>query len=99
MTSHPSLAQRLGRVLERVTRQSGRLAGTPAYGSLILGRVSESPARRRVRIQTLVTVSLLAVNVIGIVVAALLISLAYPVPSVFTDVPPWLTFVVAPAYA
>ncbi|APE13880.1 adenylate/guanylate cyclase domain-containing protein [Mycolicibacterium pallens] len=99
MTSHPSLAQRLGRVLERVTRQSGRLASTPAYGSLILGRVSESPARRRVRIQTLVTVSLLTVNVIGILVAALLVSVAYPVPSVFTDVPPWLTYIVAPAYA
>ncbi|AKK28926.1 adenylate/guanylate cyclase domain-containing protein [Mycobacterium sp. EPa45] len=99
MTSHPSLAQRLGRVLERVTRQSGRLAGAPAYGSLILGRVSESPARRRVRIQTLVTVSLLTVNVIGILVAALLVSVAYPVPSVFDDVPPWLTYGVAPAYA
>lgn len=99
MSSHPSVAQRLGRVLERVTRQSGRLASTPAYGSLILGRVNESPGRRRVRIQTLVTVSLLSVNVLGIVVAALLASVAYPVPSVFTDVPPWLTFVVAPTYA
>lgn len=99
MTSPPSLAQRLGRVLERLTRQSGRLAGTPAYGSLILGRVSESPARRRVRIQTLVTVALLTVNVIGVLIAALLVSVAYPVPSVFTDVPAWLTFGVAPAYA
>ncbi|WP_445166359.1 adenylate/guanylate cyclase domain-containing protein [Mycolicibacterium sp. Dal123E01] len=99
MTSHPSLAQRLGRVLERVTRQSGRLASTPAYGSLILGRVNESAGRRRVRIQTLVTVSLVGVNVLGILVAALLVTLAYPVPSVFTDVPPWLTYAVAPAYA
>jgi adenylate cyclase len=99
MTSPPSLAQRLGRVLERVTRQSGRLATTPAYGSLILGRVNESAGRRRVRIQTLVTVSLLGVNVLGILVAALLVTVAYPVPSVFTDVPPWLTYAVAPAYA
>ena len=99
MTSHPSIAQRLGRVLERVTRQSGRLARTPAYGSLILGRVNESPGRRRVRIQTLVTTSLLAVNVVGILVAALFVAVAFPVPSVFTDVPPWLTFAVAPAYA
>lgn len=99
MTSHPSVAQRLGRVLERVTRQSGRLVGTPAYGSLLLGKVTESPARRRVRIQTLVTVSLLTVNVIGILVAALLVTVAYPVPSVFHDVPAWLTYVLAPAYA
>ena len=99
MSSHPSFAQRLGRVLERVTRQSGRLVGTPAYGSLLLGRVDESPPRRRVRIQTLVTVSLLSVNVIGILVAAVFVTVAFPVPSVFTDVPPWLTFVLAPAYA
>ncbi|MCV7175322.1 adenylate/guanylate cyclase domain-containing protein [Mycolicibacterium sphagni] len=99
MSSHPSVAQRLGRVLERVTRQSGRLVGTPAYGSLLLGKVTESPGRRRVRIQTLVTVSLLTVNLIGILVAALLVTVAYPVPSVFTDAPPWLTCVLAPAYA
>ncbi len=99
MSSHPSVAQRLGRVLERVTRQSGRLAGTPAYGSLLLGKVNESPARRRVRIQTLVTVSLLTVNVLGILVAALFVTVAFPVPSVFHDVPPWLTYAVAPAYA
>ncbi|HNA49451.1 MAG TPA: hypothetical protein PK594_01225, partial [Mycobacterium sp.] len=98
MSSPPSLAQRLGRFLERVTRQSGRLAGTPAYGSLLLGRVSESGPRRRVRIQTLVTVFMLTVNVVGVAVAILLITVAFPVPSVFHDVPGWLTFVVAPAY-
>ncbi|MCB0940174.1 MAG: HAMP domain-containing protein [Mycobacterium sp.] len=98
MSSPPSLAQRLGRFLERVTRQSGRLTGTPAYGSLLLGRVSESGPRRRVRIQTLVTVFMLTVNVVGVAVAILLITVAFPVPSVFRDVPGWLTFVVAPAY-
>ncbi|MGY4712485.1 adenylate/guanylate cyclase domain-containing protein [Mycolicibacterium sp. CBM1] len=98
MSSHPSLAQRLGRVLERVTRQSGRLGATPAYGSLLLGKVTESPARRRVRIQTLVTVSLLTVNVIGILAAALLVTVAYPAPSVFHDAPAWLTFGVVPTY-
>lgn len=99
MSSHPSVAQRLGRVLERVTHQSGRLASTPAYGSLLLGKVSENAARRRVRIQTLVTVFMLAVNLIGVGVAILLVTVAFPVPSVFRDVPRWLTFAVAPAYA
>ncbi|MCI4675056.1 adenylate/guanylate cyclase domain-containing protein [Candidatus Mycolicibacterium alkanivorans] len=99
MSSHPSVAQRLGRVLERVTRQSGRVAGTPAYGSLLLGKVTESGARRRVRIQTLLTVFMLTVNVIGVAVATLLVTVAFPVPSVFRDVPRWLTFIVAPAYA
>ena len=36
MSAHQSVAQRLGRVLEAVTRQSGRLSETPAYGSLLL---------------------------------------------------------------
>ncbi|TGD86218.1 adenylate/guanylate cyclase domain-containing protein [Mycolicibacterium sp. CH28] len=99
MSSQPSVAQRLGRVLERVTRQSGRLASTPAYGSLILGRVSESPAKRRVRIQTLVTIFMLVVNLIGIAVAALLETVAFPVPSVLSDVPAWLAYAAAPAYA
>ena len=51
-----TLAHRLGRVLERVTRQSGRLQETPAYGSLLLGRVTESQKRRRIRIQVILTV-------------------------------------------
>ena len=42
MSANKTVAQRLGRVLETVTRQSGRLPETPAYGSLLLGRVTES---------------------------------------------------------
>lgn len=99
MSASPSVAQRLGRVLERVTRQSGRLAGTPAYGSLLLGGVNESAARRRVRIQTLVTVFMLSVNLIGVAVAILLVTVAFPAPSVFRDAPRWLTYGLAPAYA
>ncbi|MGI9125501.1 MAG: adenylate/guanylate cyclase domain-containing protein, partial [Mycobacterium sp.] len=55
MTFRPSVAQRLGRVLERVTRQSGRLPATPDYGSLLLGRALESPGRRRLRVQVILT--------------------------------------------
>ena len=98
MTAKRSLAQRLGRVLERVTRQSGRLPETPAYGSWLLGRVSESQARRRVRIQIMMTVFLVAVNLIGIAVAVLMVTVAFPVPSVFSDAPLWMSFAVAPAY-
>lgn len=61
--------------------------------------MSESPAKRRVRIQTLITVALLTVNVIGILVAGVLVTVAYPAPSVFHDAPAWLTYAVAPAYA
>jgi adenylate cyclase len=93
-----TVAQRLGRVLERVTRQSGRLPETPAYGSLLLGRVSESQRRRRIRIQIILTFLVLGANLIGIGVALILVTVAIPEPSVFDDAPGWLTFGVAPAY-
>ena len=98
MVAKRSTAQRLGRVLERLTRQSGRLPETPAYGSWLLGRVSESQARRRVRIQTILTVFIVGANVIGIGVATLLLTVAFPKPSVFSDAPLWITFGVTPAY-
>lgn len=98
MSANKSMAQRIGRVLERVTRQSGRLPETPAYGSLLLGRVSESQGRRRVRIQVIMTVLVLGANLIGIAVALFLVTVAIPVPSVFDDAPAWITFGAAPAY-
>jgi class 3 adenylate cyclase len=91
-------AQRLGRVLERVTRQSGRLQETPAYGSLLLGRVSESQRRRRIRIQFILTTLVMAANLIGIAVATLLVTVAIPEPSIFDDAPGWITFIVMPGY-
>jgi len=97
-SANKTLAQRLGRLLETVTRQSGRLPETPEYGSLLLGRVSESQRRRRIRIQVILTVLVMAVNLIGIGVAVLLVTVAIPEPSVFDDAPLWLTFIVAPGY-
>ncbi|MCX6480595.1 MAG: hypothetical protein NTY24_09410, partial [Mycobacterium sp.] len=55
MSSDPSVAQRLGRVLERLTRQSGRPSRSSDFGSLLLGPANESPRRRRIRIQTILT--------------------------------------------
>jgi adenylate cyclase len=98
MMATRSVAQRLGRLLEIVTRQSGRLPETPAYGSWLLGRVSESQARRRVRIQIILTVFIVATNVVGIGVALLLLTIAFPSPSIFSDAPLWITFAVGPAY-
>lgn len=84
--------------MERVTQQSGRLPDTPAYGSWLLGKVSESQSRRRVRIQLILTVFILGANVIGIGVAALLLTVAFPKPSVFSAEYLWITFAVTPAY-
>jgi adenylate cyclase len=98
MLANQSIAKRLGRVLERVTRQSGRLPETPAYGSLLLGRVSESQRRRRIRIQVILTVLVLGANLIGIGVALLMVIVAIPQPSVVHDAPAWITFGASPAY-
>src|ERR1700733_7465372 len=98
MVAKRTTAQRLGRVLERVTQQSGRLQETQAYGSWLLGRVSESQSRRRVRIQLILTVFILATNLIGLGVALLLLTIAFPTPSIFSDAPLWIPFVAAPAY-
>jgi len=98
MNSPTTVAQRLGRVLERLTRQSARPTRPPAFGSLLLGGLNESPRRRRRRIQSILTVFLLSVNVVGIALAFLLIVVAFPEPSVFSDVPWWVPFIVTPAY-
>ena len=98
MNANKTLAHRLGRVLETITRQSGQLPKTPDYGSWLLGKSSESQLRRRVRIQLILTVFIISTNLLGIAVALLLVTIVIPVPSVFTDAPAWITFIVAPAY-
>lgn len=98
MSARRSVAHRLGRVLETMTRQSGRLPDTPEYGSWLLGKSSESQLRRRIRIQVILTIFILAANTIGIATALLLVGVAFPVPSVFSDAPFWITWVVCPAY-
>ena len=93
-----TVAQRLGRILPKIIRQNGRSAEMPEYGSWLLGRGSEDQLRRRVRIQVMLTVTIAVANLNGIGVAVLLMTVAFPVPSVFTDAPLWVTFAVAPAY-
>jgi len=97
-TAKKSVPQRLGRLLEMVTRQSGRLPDTPDYGSWLLGKPEESQHRRRIRIQVILTFFILFTNILGIGVSLLLNAVAIPVPSVFTDAPAWLTWGVVPAY-
>lgn len=98
MRASKSAAQQLGRVLETVTRQSGRLPDAPEFGSWLLGKSSESPLRRRVRIQLILTAFVVIANLLGIAVVLVLVAIAFPVPSVFTDAPLWLTFGVVPIY-
>lgn len=98
MSAHRSLAQRLGRVLETLTRQHGRLPTAPEYGSWLLGRISESPPRRRARIQLVLTGGIVGTNLVGIGLATLLVFVAFPVPRMSGDAPGWLTYAVVPGY-
>lgn len=90
--------QPISRVLERLTRQSGRLSATPEYGSWLLGHVSESQRRRRVRIQIILTVFVVVANLIGVAVAMSVITVAIPVPDIFRGGAHPITTLVAPAY-
>ncbi len=92
-----TLAQRFGRMLEKVTRQSGRLAET-SYGSWILGSPSESEQRRRIRLQLLLTVFMLCANIIAIGVALLLITVVIPEPDVLAPRARFISVVIAPMY-
>jgi adenylate cyclase len=92
-----TLAQRLGRVLEIVTRQSGHLSDRP-YGSWVLGSPSESQRRRRVRLQVLLTAFVVCANLIGIGVVLLLVTVAIPEPDVFAAPVRWISLVLAPLY-
>lgn len=98
MTEKKSTAQRLGRVLETVTSQSARVPATPEYGSWILGRVSETQFRRRVRIQVILTLFVVVANLIGIGVATLVVTVAFPSPNVFGPNVRWITFIAVPIY-
>lgn len=98
MKADKSLAQRLGRVLEKLTRQSGRLPETPVYGSWLLGKSTESAGHRRVRIQVILTTFIMVINLAGMAVSLLLIAVAVPAPSIFRDAPAWLTYGVMPGY-
>lgn len=98
MNATKSVARRLGRLLEAMTRQSGRLGETPDYGSWLLGKVSESQRRRRLRIQTILTMFVVVANLIGIAVAALVITVTFPQPSVFAPDARWIMAVIAPVY-
>jgi adenylate cyclase len=98
MRHEKSTAQRLGRVLARVTSQSSHGPASSEYGTWILGRVSESPKRRRIRIQSILTTFAVIANLVGICVALLVVTVTFPVPSVFDSHVLWITAAVAPAY-
>lgn len=98
MDAKSSVTQRMGRVLKAITRQGGHIGDTPDYGSWLLGKTSEPQSRRRLRIQIILTTFVICANLIGIGIALLVVTVTFPVPSVFDPDVWWITWIVAPAY-
>ncbi|MFW0797518.1 adenylate/guanylate cyclase domain-containing protein [Gordonia sp. CPCC 205515] len=68
------------------------------YGSILLGRADESPRRRRVRIQTLLTVCIVVANLFGVAIAILLATVGIPEPSVLQPELWWINYIAVPVY-
>lgn len=92
-----AVSRRVGRALAAITGQTGRLEAGDGYGSWLLGRYDESTLVQRIRIQLILTVFVVAANLIGVAVVILLVLVAVPDPNVF-DAPWWIQFVVVPVY-
>ncbi|OZF01183.1 hypothetical protein CH300_18515 [Rhodococcus sp. 15-1154-1] len=67
-------------------------------GSRLLGDTSESPRRRRVRVQILLTIFLLGSNLIGAVIVGALVSVVVPGPDVLVPKYWWVNYIVIPVY-
>ncbi|GAB91121.1 adenylate/guanylate cyclase domain-containing protein [Gordonia rhizosphera] len=68
------------------------------YGSILLGSAAESPVHRRIRIQALLTASIVLANLVGAGVAILLAGVGIPEPSVFQSRLWWVNYIAVPVY-
>ncbi|GAA4392625.1 adenylate/guanylate cyclase domain-containing protein [Tsukamurella soli] len=73
----------------------GRVA---EFGSILLGSRSDSPTRRRLRVQILITAGVLIANAVGVGAVVLLGTVGIPNPSVFTRNLLVVDFVYVPIY-
>ena len=97
MTADQAGASRLERLREAITPRTS-LQATPEYGSWILGRVSESQRRRRIRIQLILTTFVIVANLIGVAISILVETVLFPTPSIFDPEVLWISLIVTPAY-
>lgn len=68
-------------------------------GSRLLGDTAESPRRRRIRIQLLLTVFLILSNLVGAFIVGVLISVVVPGPNVLDPSKYWwVNYIVTPVY-
>lgn len=74
------------------------LTGRRDYGSILLGSASDSGVKQRLRIQILLTGSIVFANLTGAIVAIGLASVGIPEPSVFDANLWWVNFIAVPVY-
>ncbi|MGW0038689.1 adenylate/guanylate cyclase domain-containing protein [Gordonia sp. NPDC003376] len=72
--------------------------GTRDYGSILLGSSTDSGFVQRLRVQTVLTASLVIANLVGAIVAIALASVGIPEPSVFVGDLWWVNFIAVPVY-
>lgn len=72
--------------------------GSRDYGSILLGSATDSRITQRLRIQTLLTGSIVVANLIGATIAITLASVGIPEPSVFRRELWWVNFIAVPVY-
>jgi adenylate cyclase len=97
MTADHPAAPRLERLREAIIPRTS-LQATPEYGSWILGRVSESQRRRRIRIQLILTTFVIGANLIGVGISLLVLTVLFPTPSVFGPDVWWISLIITPTY-
>ncbi|EGD54459.1 adenylate/guanylate cyclase domain-containing protein [Gordonia neofelifaecis] len=68
------------------------------YGSTLLGAVDEDPRRQRIRIQLLLTTTIVGAQLIGIGIAIVLALVGIPEPSFLRSDLLWVNFVALPIY-
>ncbi|WP_373159707.1 adenylate/guanylate cyclase domain-containing protein [Mycobacterium marinum] len=88
----------MDRLLNVTTDKGGQPVVAGAYGSRLLGEAGVLPERRWVRIRTMSAVAILGINLIGIGVMLVLLTLAVPEPNMLSEAPAWLNLGVGPAY-
>ncbi|GAA3192852.1 hypothetical protein GCM10020255_093060 [Rhodococcus baikonurensis] len=77
--------------------QRSRVPSAP-LGSWLLGSTDESPRRRRIRVQALLTAPLLVTNLIGAVLAIVLVGFVVPGPEIIHPEFAWINFIAVPVF-
>lgn len=91
-----AFAQRLGRILEKVTKQDDRLVAQRDHSPMWWWISSGSPSQRRARIRATLILFILFINSIAVSISTWLTVVVMAEPSMVRDVPTWLSFGVMP---